>query len=129
MKLHYKIRKMRDEQHLTQEFMADQLGISLKAYNEMETGKTDIRNTRLEAIAKILKTSPEEIYGQSDNFVQHNNFHEKEASAVMIQHGISEQERVLFEKLLASKDEIIKAKDETIQSLQKQMELIQHTGN
>ncbi len=123
IKLHYKIR---DAQHLTQEYMAEQLGISLKAYNEMETGKTDIRSTRLEAIAKILKTSPEEIYGQNDNFVQHNNFHEKEASAVMVQHGLSEQERSLYEKLIVSKEEIIKAKDETIRSMQQQMELLQN---
>ncbi len=60
--LYFKIRSIRERQRLTQEYMAAELGISLKSYNEWETGKVKIRTDRLEEIAKILKTTPEDIY-------------------------------------------------------------------
>jgi transcriptional regulator with XRE-family HTH domain len=134
MDLHYKIRNIRDEQRLTQDYMASQLGISLKAYNEMETGKTDIRNSRLEAIAKILGKTPAKIYTYPDKEspVQNNTFNEQHANAVNainIQNGISEQERTLYEQLVQSHNSVIEAKDALISSQNKTISILQEQLN
>ena len=42
--------------------MAEGLGMSKDRYNSMELGKRPISVTFLEAIADILKTTPEELY-------------------------------------------------------------------
>jgi transcriptional regulator with XRE-family HTH domain len=110
--LHFKIRLVRERQRLTQEYMADQLGISLKAYNELETGKTRIYDERLQEVAKILKTTPEAIYAYEDNFTQNNTFNEKYSNGVFINHGLTDTERQLYEQLLVEKDKRLAEKDE-----------------
>lgn len=112
--LYFKIRSIRERHRLTQEYMADQLGISLKAYNELETGKTRIYDERLQEIAKILKTTPEAIYAYEDNFTQNNTFNEQHSKAVMIQHGLTESEKMLYEQLLAEKDKRIAVLEEML---------------
>ena len=42
--------------------MAECLGIDKDRYNRMEFGKSHIYVTLLEAIADVLKTTPEELY-------------------------------------------------------------------
>ena len=42
--------------------MAECLGIDRDRYNRMELGKSHIYVTLLEAIADVLKTTPEELY-------------------------------------------------------------------
>jgi transcriptional regulator with XRE-family HTH domain len=112
--LHLNIRSIRDRKRLTQEYMAEQLGISLKTYNEWETGKTPIRTDKLEKIAKILNTSPEAIYTYEDSFTQHNSFHEQHSNGVFIQHSTSDAEKALYEQLLAEKDKRIATLEEMV---------------
>lgn len=51
----YKIRQLRESQHLTQQYIADELGISLTAYGAIERGYTNITLIRLSEIAGILQ--------------------------------------------------------------------------
>lgn len=51
----YRIRKLREKKDLSQQNMADDLNLSLSAYNKIERGVTDTSVDRLAAIAKILK--------------------------------------------------------------------------
>ena len=55
------LRKIRREKDLTQEYMAFELGISQKAYSDIENGKTKINQQYLEKIASILKV-PTSVY-------------------------------------------------------------------
>jgi len=48
------LRKIRREKDLTQEYIAFELGISQKAYSDIENGKTKINQQYLEKIASIL---------------------------------------------------------------------------
>ncbi len=50
----YKIRRLRELQNLTQQYFADQLGISQRAYSKIENGQTCLSVERLCAIAAIL---------------------------------------------------------------------------
>ncbi|BAP55089.1 transcription factor, MBF1 [Thioploca ingrica] len=54
MKVHEKIRFMRQSKNWSQEEMADKLGMSTNGYANIERGETDVPFSRLEQIAKTL---------------------------------------------------------------------------
>ncbi len=60
------IRKARLQRNVTQEAVAGELGISTHAYGNIERGDADMNMKRLEQIAEVLKTSPEELVKDSD---------------------------------------------------------------
>jgi transcriptional regulator with XRE-family HTH domain len=53
-KIGNRIRKIRELRNYTQKHMADQLGISQKAYSNIENDETDLSISRLSQIALIL---------------------------------------------------------------------------
>ncbi len=54
MRLHEKIRSMRQQQGWSQEEMADKLNMSVSGYAHIERGETDVQLSRLEQIAKVF---------------------------------------------------------------------------
>lgn len=50
-----KIRRIRAEKNLTQEYVALELAISQRAYSKIETGKTKLRIDHLIGLAKIFE--------------------------------------------------------------------------
>lgn len=57
-----KIRGLRMLKNLSQENMADALGISRVAYSDIERGKTDLTESRIKQIAEVLDVTPDEVY-------------------------------------------------------------------
>lgn len=55
------IRKIRRDRDLTQEYMAFEMGISQKAYSDIENSKVKIHLDILTKISDILKIKPSEI--------------------------------------------------------------------
>ena len=55
------IRKARKKRNITQEEMADRLGISLTAYRDLEKGGTSVVHGKVIKMAELLETSTEEI--------------------------------------------------------------------
>ncbi|RDB07122.1 helix-turn-helix domain-containing protein [Runella aurantiaca] len=60
-----KIRLYRLEHGLSQENMADSLGISTTAYGDIERGKTDLTLSRFYQIAEVLHISVAVLMGQA----------------------------------------------------------------
>lgn len=58
-----KIRQIRVQKGLSQENMADMLGLSTTAYGDMERGRTDISLGRLENISRILDIELPDLLG------------------------------------------------------------------
>jgi len=58
-----RLRQIRQNKGLSQENMADALGISTTAYGDLERGKTEITLMRLDAIATIFQVSLENLLG------------------------------------------------------------------
>jgi len=56
-----KIQKERRSLGHTQEYMSHALSISINSYCQIETGKTMLVSPRVFDIAKVLKTTPEEL--------------------------------------------------------------------
>ena len=55
------IQRYRTERKMTQEFVAEALGVSRQAVSKWESGKSDPSTANLIALAKLLKISPEEL--------------------------------------------------------------------
>ena len=55
------LRAYRTENKMTQEFVAESLGVSRQAVSKWESGATDPSTTNLIALAKLYKIEPEEL--------------------------------------------------------------------
>ena len=58
-----RIRQIRLQKGLSQENMADMLGLSTTAYGDMERGRTELSVSRLENVAKLLDVPLPELLG------------------------------------------------------------------
>lgn len=112
------IRAARKRCGLTQEFMANHLGISLTAYRDLETGATAMINSNISRIAEVTGVTAEELvlgYAPEPS--------EGVLEDVLAQYGSkvsNMQTRIAdLENLINSKDEIIRSKDEIISMLKK----------
>ena len=68
-----KIRSLRTLKELSQENVAEMLGISITAYSKIERGETDVQLSRLSQIAKAFNVSIEEILNFGDKIVHSFN--------------------------------------------------------
>jgi transcriptional regulator with XRE-family HTH domain len=62
LEIRRQIRRRRGMLGYTMKDMAEGLGITHKSYSCMENGKRNLHVAFLEAIADVLKTTPEELY-------------------------------------------------------------------
>ena len=58
-----KLKQLRELKNFTQEYVAQQLGLSTRAYSKIETGETQLTINRLNEIATILGVDPIEALG------------------------------------------------------------------
>ena len=72
-----KIKQIRELKNFTQEYVAQQLGLSTRAYSKIETGETQLTINRLNEISAILEVQPMEVLGFDDkkgfNFYNSND--------------------------------------------------------
>ncbi|WP_297513822.1 helix-turn-helix domain-containing protein [Flavobacterium sp.] len=64
-----KIKQIRELKNFTQEYMAQQLGLSTRAYSKIESGETQLTINRLNEISAILQVQPMEVLGFDDKKV------------------------------------------------------------
>lgn len=110
------IRKLRENQQLTQDDMAERLGISKNGYGKIERGQSELSLKRLKQIAEILGVDMAELMNNKDlifigknrDFVQ-NNYHDNQIQIEKLQLIIKHQEQRIddLQKLLEQKDELI----------------------
>ncbi|MCU0446624.1 MAG: helix-turn-helix domain-containing protein [Microscillaceae bacterium] len=93
MTLGTKIRFFRGLKGLSQENMADLLGMSLTGYAKIERGETDIAVSRLEQIAKVLDVKLEDITSFDEKFVFNNYGEKSQANGIVNNHHNFDQER------------------------------------
>jgi transcriptional regulator with XRE-family HTH domain len=58
-----KLKQLRELKNFTQEYMAQQLGLTTRAYSKIESGETQLTINRLNEIASILGVDPIEALG------------------------------------------------------------------
>lgn len=114
------IRELREQRNWTQEYMAEQLGLTRNGYAKIERGESTPSLERLDEIAKLfgisvidlLKLSDKSIILQTRN--QQANYYQNYTNSENLQNEIDKLKLVI-----AHKDEIIQQKDEYIQILKK----------
>ncbi|HWZ21033.1 MAG TPA: helix-turn-helix transcriptional regulator [Cytophagaceae bacterium] len=92
-----KIKKIREIKGLTQEDMADKLGMSPQGYGKLERDEADIPFSRLEQIANAFNLKVEDVTAFDERFV-FNNYASNQANQGYIVNHINEKERELYEK-------------------------------
>ncbi|MCP2025426.1 transcriptional regulator with XRE-family HTH domain [Flavobacterium sp. HSC-32F16] len=103
-----KIRNIRELKNYTQNYLADQLGISQAAYSKIEKGITDLSFNKLEEIAVILEVTLEDII-QFDSDIYLNNKNSEAISAasktnIDLVQNLYKDKIFLLEKLLNRTD-------------------------
>lgn len=100
-----KIKQIRELKNFTQEYMAQKLGLSTRAYSKIETGETQLTINRLNEISGILGVPAMEVLGFDDKQVFNNC---KQDGYIGINH-------------INIPDKLIQQYDETIQALKEQI--------
>lgn len=115
-----KIKNLRELKNFTQEFMAEQLGISQAAYSKIESGATKLSYSKIIDIAKIFGVQVEELlaFDSQKYFNSFNNVKGSNNGSVTINveegdvKNLYEDKIKLLEKLLnITESELNKYKD------------------
>lgn len=107
-KIENKIKHIRELKNLTQEHIANQLGLSVRAYSKIETGETQLTINRLNEISSIIGIDPMEILGFDEKQIFNNC---KQDGYIGINH-------------ITTSDKLGKQYEETIQGLKEQVALL-----
>ena len=104
-----KLKNIRELKNLKQEYVAERLGISTRAYSKIETEETQLTIKRLNEISEILGVSPQEIIGFETSIVFNNGNNQnggEYSNTIYNQTEIEHVER-LYKKLLEEKERTI----------------------
>ncbi|MFT3885905.1 MAG: helix-turn-helix domain-containing protein [Flavobacteriales bacterium] len=108
-----KIRKVRDLRGYSQEYMAEQLGVSQKQYGRYETGDTDPGVERLESIAKLLGLSLVDLLSFDEKIFFNQCTQPNVYGANNTYHEASEREREqLLERIKHLEEEVAFLREE-----------------
>lgn len=136
MSVHEKIRFIRQAKNLSQDEMAEKLGICLNAYGNIERGDTDIRLSRLEQIAQLFEMPLSQLLGFDEknvfNVTGTNNggiHHQNYGTISYPAEYLQLQNELEKEKLLNQQKELeIELKNEQISQL-KEINTLLKQGN
>ena len=103
-----KLKQIRELKNLSQEYIATQLGLSVRAYSKIETGETQLTINRLNEISNIMGVDPIEVLGFDEKQVFNNC---KQEGNIGINH-------------ISLPEKLVQQYEETIQSLKEQVSLL-----
>lgn len=103
-----KIKQIRELKNFTQDYMAQKLGLSTRAYSKIETGETQLTINRLNEISGILGVQPMEVLG----------FDDKKIFNINNSTGNNGYNNILYP------EKLIQQYEETIQALKEQVQLL-----
>ncbi|MBS4040350.1 MAG: helix-turn-helix transcriptional regulator [Flavobacteriales bacterium] len=107
------IKKIRELKDLKQEYVAQELNLSTRAYAKLEAGETGLTLKRIFEISKVFEIKPEELLG-FDSKTIFNNCTESGNHNKYIKNDID-----LFNKIIESKNEQIQVLKDYIQALKR----------
>ena len=107
MKANYseRIKQLREQRKYTQEYMADMLKISQRAYSTLESGKSQLSVERLIQIAGILETGIGDLVGADATAIQ-NNFNNTTGNKgnLVVNFNNYQEMKELYERLIQAKE-------------------------
>ena len=117
-KVYQNMRKIRTMLGFSQQYIADELGITQKHYSQIESGKVDISLSMLLRIAELLNITPTALLGISEERI-FNDINNIKDFTTFSQHNAVDVNEIkqLYERLLLEKDKIIQQQKEMIDNL------------
>lgn len=107
------LKKRREQKRVSQQELADALGISQKTYSNIESDKSIPNIFQLYELSKILDFCVVDVFNEKGLNLDNSEILKK---------GLSEDSKVKYlEKLILEKDLRIQEKDEIISQLRRQM--------
>ena len=104
---HIRIKEIRERKRLTQEFLADSLKLTQRAYSSIENGQTQLTVERLFEIASILETPINDLIGNEGANIYNNNFNNnapENHGNLIVQAANYQEMKDLYERIIAAKD-------------------------
>ncbi len=97
------IKRIRELKNLTRNYVAENVGLSLKTYSNIENDMSSPDVKTLEKIAESMQVSVFKLFNFDDKVILNNNSKHVENFANTVTHnGSSEKERELYEKNITS---------------------------
>lgn len=130
MKINEKIRFLRESKSLTQDEMADRLGMSTNGYAKIERGEMRLTIPKLEQIVEVFDTDILELVSLGENkvvYIQDSDNHsiniinptsqDLASEIIQLKQTISHQQ-----EMLSAKNELIALQKSQLETLQKMVE-------
>ncbi|WP_353099650.1 helix-turn-helix transcriptional regulator [Myroides odoratus] len=110
-----KIRNIRELKNLTQEYVADKLGMTQAGYSKIESGATKLSYSKIESISKILDVEVEELlaFDSQKYFNSFNNVKGSNNGSVTIKVQDSDLKQ-LYEDKIALLEKLLKLNEEQL---------------
>lgn len=108
-----RIKNLREAKNYTQDYLAQKLGITQKAYSKIEANETRLPVDHLLKIAEVLETSVNKIL-EIDGSHTFNNYSTHNKEVVVIN-------TITSDKLIELYDQLLKSKNEEIATLKEQL--------
>ncbi len=111
-----KIKSIRELKNYTQEYMADQLGVTQAGYSKIEKGKTILSYIKLVEIARILEVSVEDIisFDSQRYFNNFNNVKGNNNGSILINQDNNETLKMLYEDKIKLLEKLLKKTEEEL---------------
>lgn len=138
MKVHDKIRTMRELRHWSQEEMAARLSMSTNGYAKLERGETRLNIPKLEQIAGVLDVDLNDLMAISERSViclfnesgaNHNNYYANSSQELTAEINRMQQQLQYQEALAAQKDALIAQQAREIETLRTLVAVLQKDGS
>ena len=131
MKINEKIRQLREQHQLSQENMADKLGMSVTGYAKIERGEVRSYLPRLEQISEGFDMDICELlsYGESEKVYFNNSVTEStNSNNFLFAVGNDNLEKAIqqLQLIISHKDELLAQKDKIILGLEREIALLRN---
>ena len=131
MKINEKIRQLREQHQLSQENMADKLGMSVTGYGKIERGEVRSNLPRLEQISEVFDMDICELlsYGESEKVYFNNSVTEStNSNNFLFAVGNDNLEKAIqqLQLIISHKDELLAQKDKIILGLEREIALLRN---
>ena len=134
MKINEKIRQLREQHQLSQENMADKLGMSVTGYAKIERGEVRSNLPRLEQISEVFDMDICELlsYGESEKVYFNNSVTEStnsnNSNNFLFAVGNDNLEKAIqqLQLIISHKDELLAQKDKIILGLEREVALLRN---
>jgi transcriptional regulator with XRE-family HTH domain len=112
-----RLKKVRLEKNLSQDFLAKKLGITQKAYSKIENNETKLNVDVLQRVSEVMDVPIETFFNNSQQPILNDFSNRTGGDNVIYENNSIDKIEELYKELLKSKDEVISSKVSEIETL------------